>query len=174
VGQLIGYLLDLRSDHISRRLLKSDGEYVVDLVTKHWIAYMRAAGILLLAAVFFLASFFVASLAAAGLLFAMAIGTALVSFVFGLEVFLDVFVITNFRVFRTNGVFSTRRATMPIQRILDITVEQPFIGRILGYGHFIFESAAQAQGLRDIRFIRDPLNREMTVQRLIQQAGLRR
>ncbi|MEH3033412.1 MAG: PH domain-containing protein [Aeromicrobium erythreum] len=63
----------------------------------------------------------------------------------------DVFVITDMRVFRASGVFSVRIATMPITRILDITVEKPLLGRLLGYGHFVFESAAQAQGLRDIR-----------------------
>jgi hypothetical protein len=70
-------------------------------------------------------------------------------------------------------VFSVRIATMPITRILDITVEKPFIGRILGYGHFIFESAAQAQGLRKIRFIPNPDERDLTIQGVVQRSGLR-
>ena len=86
---------------------------------------------------------------------------------------LDVFVITNMRVFRLSGVFAVQIATMPISRILDITVEKPLIGRILGYGHFIFESAAQAQGLREIRYIGDPYERDLTIQRVVQRAGLR-
>ena len=45
---------------------------------------------------------------------------------------------------------------MPITRILDITVVKPLTGRMLGYGHFIFESAAQAQGLRHIRYVGEP------------------
>ena len=85
----------------------------------------------------------------------------------------DVFVITNMRVFRASGVFSVRIATMPITRILDITVEKPLVGRLLGYGHFIFESAAQAQGLRKIRFIPDPDARDLTIQRVVQRSGLR-
>ena len=85
----------------------------------------------------------------------------------------DLFVITNMRVFRASGVFSVRIATMPITRILDITVEKPLIGRLLGYGHFIFESAAQAQGLRKIRFIPDPDTRDLTIQRVVQRSGLR-
>ena len=67
----------------------------------------------------------------------------------------------------------TSVATMPITRILDITVEKPLLGRILGYGHFVFESAAQAQGLRDIRFIGDPDERDLTIQRVVQRSGLR-
>ena len=65
----------------------------------------------------------------------------------------DRFVITNMRVFRVHGVLSQRLATMPLHRILDITVVKPLHGRILGFGHFVFESAAQEQGLRDIRYV---------------------
>jgi hypothetical protein len=46
-------------------------------------------------------------------------------------------------------------------------------GRLLGYGHFTFESAAQDQGLRDIRFVGDPDARDLAIQRVVQRAGLR-
>ncbi len=46
--------------------------------------------------------------------------------------FMDVFVITNMRVFRVSGVFSSRHATTPLARILDITVDQPLTGLVLG------------------------------------------
>jgi uncharacterized membrane protein YdbT with pleckstrin-like domain len=85
----------------------------------------------------------------------------------------DRFVITNMRVFRIHGILSEQIATMPLSRILDISVHKPFVGRIFGYGHFIFESAAQAQGLREIRYVGDPNERGLTIQRVIQQAGLR-
>jgi hypothetical protein len=62
---------------------------------------------------------------------------------------------------------------MPMSRILDITVEKPLVGRIFGYGHFVFESAAQDQGLRDIRFVGRPDERDLTIQTVIQRAGLR-
>jgi uncharacterized membrane protein YdbT with pleckstrin-like domain len=86
---------------------------------------------------------------------------------------MDRFVITNMRVFRIRGVFSRTLATMPMTRILDITVEKPFLGRVLGFGHFVFESAAQDQGLRDIRYVGRPDERDLIIQRLIQQSGLR-
>jgi hypothetical protein len=60
-----------------------------------------------------------------------------------------------------------------MSRILDITVEKPFIGRVCGYGHFVFESAAQDQGLRDIRYVGRPDERDATIQTVIQRAGLR-
>ena len=53
---------------------------------------------------------------------------------------------------------------MPIARILDITVDKPILGRILGYGHFTFESAAQEQGIREIRYIGRPDERDLTIQ----------
>jgi uncharacterized membrane protein YdbT with pleckstrin-like domain len=86
---------------------------------------------------------------------------------------MDRFVITNMRVFRVRGVISQRLATMPLGRILDITVEKPVLGRVLNYGHFVFESAAQEQGLRDIRFVGRPYERDLIIQRVVQRAGLR-
>ncbi|MFP5282632.1 MAG: PH domain-containing protein, partial [Actinomycetes bacterium] len=41
------------------------------------------------------------------------------------------------------------------------------------YGHFVFESAAQDQGLHDIRFVGHPDRRDLTIQTVIQRAGLR-
>jgi uncharacterized membrane protein YdbT with pleckstrin-like domain len=86
---------------------------------------------------------------------------------------MDRFVITNMRVFRVSGVFAQRLATMPLGRILDITVEKPLNGRVFGYGHFVFESAAQEQGLRDIRYVGRPDQRDLVIQRVVQRAGLR-
>ena len=62
---------------------------------------------------------------------------------------------------------------MPMTRILDISMTRPFLGMVFGYGHFVFESAAQDQGLRDIRFVGDPERRDLTIQRVIQLSGLR-
>jgi uncharacterized membrane protein YdbT with pleckstrin-like domain len=104
----------------------------------------------------------------------IAVGLLLVGLWKGLEVHLDRFVITNMRVFRVKGVIAQSLATMPLTRILDITVQKPLIGRFLGYGHFVFESAAQAQGLRDISFVARPDERDLTIQRVVQRAGLRR
>ena len=85
----------------------------------------------------------------------------------------DRFVVTNMRVFRVHGVLSSHLATMPLSRILDITVVKPLHGRILGFGHFVFESAAQEQGLRDIRYVGRPDERDLVIQRVVQRAGLR-
>ncbi len=62
---------------------------------------------------------------------------------------------------------------MPLIRILDISVKRPLHGRLLGFGHFMFESAAQEQGLRDIRYVGQPDQRDLTIQRVVQRSGLR-
>ncbi len=162
----------LPEQKVHDHLLTEDGEYVVDLVRHHpivyWQATVEAVGVVLL---------WVAALLgpiALGWFFILA---AVALFLHALYLTArehrDVFVITNMRVFRASGVFSVRIATMPLRRILDITVEKPLIGRFLGYGHFVFESAAQSQGLRDIRYIGDPDRRDLTIQRVVQDSGLR-
>jgi uncharacterized membrane protein YdbT with pleckstrin-like domain len=90
-----------------------------------------------------------------------------------LQQWMDRFVITNMRVFGIHGVLSQRLATMPLHRILDITVIKPFHGRLLGFGHFVFESAAQEQGLREIRYVGRPDERDLAIQRVVQRSGLR-
>ena len=42
---------------------------------------------------------------------------------------------------------------------------------MLGYGHFVFESAAQEQGLRDIRYVGRPDERDLAIQRVVQRSG---
>ncbi len=156
---------------IDRHLLRSEGEYVVDEVVKHpvtmvWPVAQVFLGIVL---VLSMAWFFeIWLLPLVGGLFLAGRGTYQAH-----ERFMDRFVITNMRVFRVNGVFQRHVATMPLARILDVSVYQPFIGNILNYGHLTFESAAQDQGLREIRFVGDPNARDLTIQRVIQRAGIR-
>lgn len=157
---------------IGRHLLRDEGEVIVDEVRKHWVVYvvpalLGAAGLLCLG-VFLFSSVSVAWLPlVAGLaLFGWAGWRALAAN-------MDRFVITNMRVFRVKGVLARSLATMPLGRILDITVVKPMTGRVLGYGHFTFESAAQDQGLRDIRFVGNPDARDLAIQRVVQRAGLR-
>jgi hypothetical protein len=80
-------------------------------------------------------------------------------------------VITNQRVFRVNGILSTARASMPLLRILDITVNKPVIGRWLNYGHFVFESAAQVQGLNSITYV-GSIDKVEHVLRMVMQGDL--
>jgi hypothetical protein len=60
---------------------------------------------------------------------------------------------------------------VPLLRILDITVNKPVIGRWLNYGHFVFESAAQVQGLNQITYVKD-IDQCEDVLRLVMQGDL--
>jgi uncharacterized membrane protein YdbT with pleckstrin-like domain len=157
---------------IGRHLLRDEGEVIVDEVRKHWVVYV-VPGLLSVAGVFFVWLFLVASVEVAWLPLVIALALFCWAGWRALAANMDRFVITNMRVFRIKGVLVRSQATMPLGRILDITVVKPMTGRLLGYGHFTFESAAQDQGLRDIRFVGDPDSRDLAIQRVVQRAGLR-
>ncbi|UOE43810.1 PH domain-containing protein [Agromyces larvae] len=158
--------------HVERYLIADDGEVIIDEVHKHWAAIVGPVLQVVLAFVIAMLMFWFPA-QAAWLPLAVALLIAGRAFWRILTVRMDRFVITNMRVFRVHGVFAQNIATMPLTRILDITVHKPFVGRILGYGHFVFESAAQAQGLREIRFVGAPNERGATIQKVIQRSGLR-
>jgi len=158
--------------HIRRHLLRDEGEVIVDEVLHHWVVYvLPTLEALLGLGVFCL--FVVAPVDLAWFPFLLAFALWSHAGWRALREYMDRFVITNMRVFRVRGVLSQKLATMPLGRILDITVEKPFTGRLLNYGHFVFESAAQEQGLRDIRHVGRPYERDLVIQRVVQRAGLR-
>ena len=162
----------LTDPQIGRHLLRDEGEVIVDEVGKHWVVYIAPALIATAGAAFLIGSA-VWSIDWAWLPMLVGIGLLLWAGWRALDANLDRFVITNMRVFRVHGVLARSLATMPLGRILDITVVKPMTGRILGYGHFTFESAAQDQGLREIRFVGRPDERDLSIQRVVQRSGLR-
>ena len=158
--------------NIRRHLLREEGEVIVDEVRHHGIVYVRPIVEALVALALVVSVPFIDldlawfPVALAFLIASHAAGRAL-------SEHMDRFVITNMRVFRVHGVLSQQLATMPLSRILDITVKKPLHGRLLGFGHFVFESAAQEQGLRDIRYVGRPDDRDLAIQRVVQRSGLR-
>jgi hypothetical protein len=157
---------------IRSHLLREEGEVVVDEVAHHWVAFVRP-GLYAVLGVELFVVMFVVDLDLGWLFFLLGSLALLRAAHLALEEHMDRFVVTNMRVFRVKGVFSQSLATMPLARILDITVKKPFLGRVLGYGHFVFESAAQEQGLREIDMVGDPDRRDLTIQRVVQRSGLR-
>ncbi len=157
---------------IRRHLLREEGEVIVDEVRHHWVVYLQPVLEVALALALLVAVPFI-DMDLAWFPFALALAIVSHAAWRALSEHMDRFVITNMRVFRVNGVLSQQLATMPLSRILDITVKKPLHGRILGFGHFVFESAAQEQGLRDIRFVGRPDDRDLAIQRVVQRSGLR-
>ncbi len=162
----------LTDPDIGRHLLRDEGEVIVDIVRKHWVVYVLPAVIAYFGLVS-LGIFLFSDLDLALFPLLVGIGLLLWGGYRALAANLDCFVVTNMRVFRVNGVFSRSQATMPLGRILDIAVIKPLHGRILGFGHFTFESAAQDQGLRDIKYVGRPDERDLIIQRVVQRSGLR-
>jgi Bacterial PH domain len=156
-----------RTRRVRKRLLhgQDEDEDIVDEVYRHRVVYLPAIAEAALAGLVALSALYAVGDGAALLLV-----VALVLLVHAgyqwLVQFLDIFVITNVRVLRVTGLLNIKQASMPLSRILDITLEQPLLGRIIRYGHFVFESAAQDQGLSDIRFVPKPLVRDQRIQTL--------
>lgn len=164
--------MGLFDPRIDKHLIADQGERVVDEVRKHWAAIAWAILELFGGYIVVMIAFIVPPQAwwvpaAIGVLIMIHASVRIL----GQRV--DRFVITNMRVFRVHGILAQNIATMPLARILDISVHKTIVGRMLGYGHFVFESAAQEQGLREIRFVGRPDERGLTIQRVIAQAGLR-
>jgi uncharacterized membrane protein YdbT with pleckstrin-like domain len=159
---------------VGRYLLRDEDEVVVDEVRRHWIVYVLPVVELWLAFVLMFVGTFVIEPADPG---GWLVLVGLVLTVHAAWVTVrerrECFVVTNMRVFRLHGVLSTHRATMPLSRILDITVDKPIVGRLLGFGHLTFESAAQDQGLREIKYVARPDQRDLKIQRVVQVVGLR-
>lgn len=157
---------------VERHLIADEGEVIIDEVRKHWAAIVGPI-LEFAAAVPFLLILFWVPAGAWWLPLAIAMGLAGHATWRILQARMDRFVITNMRVFRLHGVLVYHLATMPLSRILDISVTKPLHGRILGFGHFIFESAAQEQGLKEIRYVARADERDLTIQRVVQRSGLR-
>jgi membrane protein YdbS with pleckstrin-like domain len=167
-----GFLAWIGDPRIGRHLLREEGEVVVDEVKHHWFAYLRPGTEGVLGLVLLTASMFV-HVNLAWLLLVVSFVLLLRAAWGTVREHRDRFVITNMRVFRVHGVLNQHLATMPLSRILDISVRKPMHGRVLGFGHFCFESAAQEQGLRDIRYVGRPDERDLAIQRVVQRSGLR-
>lgn len=147
--------------HIDRFVMPGAGEKKILEIHKHWVVMVWPAVRLIIAA--------------ALQLWAMVIGPInlifwhpdgfwflwLPGFTIGchatfrvLDEYRDRFMISTIRLGWFHGVLSTQRAFIPIQRVLDVTVLRPMVGRWLNYGHFKFESAAQIQGLYRISYVK--------------------
>jgi uncharacterized membrane protein YdbT with pleckstrin-like domain len=68
----------------------------------------------------------------------------------------DYFVVTSHRFILTSGLFSRKVAMMPLAKVTDMTFQRSFLGRMLGYGTFILESAGQDQALSTVDHIPYP------------------
>lgn len=76
------------------------------------------------------------------------------------------FVVTDKRVLLVTGLMYRKLSVMPLAKVTDLTYERSPLGRMLGYGTFIMESAGQDQALSRVDYLRSP---DRLYQRLSQQ-----
>jgi membrane protein YdbS with pleckstrin-like domain len=69
------------------------------------------------------------------------------------------FMVTNRRVLLISGILTRNVAIMPLMKVTDLTYQQSPLGRVLGYGTFIVESAGQDQALSRVDFLPQPNKR---------------
>jgi membrane protein YdbS with pleckstrin-like domain len=68
----------------------------------------------------------------------------------------DYFAVTSERMLEASGVFTRKIAMMPLVKVTDMSFQRSTVGRILGYGKFILESAGQDQALSTIDHVPYP------------------
>jgi uncharacterized membrane protein YdbT with pleckstrin-like domain len=73
-----------------------------------------------------------------------------------LDWWIERIVITDKRVMMSTGIITHRVAMMPLRKVTDLTFQQSVIGRTLGYGTMVVESAGQIQGLNRIEYMPQP------------------
>jgi uncharacterized membrane protein YdbT with pleckstrin-like domain len=68
----------------------------------------------------------------------------------------DYFVVTSKRMLLTTGLITRKVAMMPLAKVTDMSFKRSLMGRMLGYGEFILESAGQDQALSNVDYIPYP------------------
>jgi hypothetical protein len=136
-----------------------DGERILTAVHQHWakvaepVASVAAGLVLVLALDFWLPGRL--SVVADVLWWAwfVLVGRALWKV---LEWRHDWFVATDKRLILTYGLITQKVAMMPLAKVTDMSYNRSPIGRLLGYGTFVMESAGQDQALHSVRWVADP------------------
>ncbi|GIH98061.1 membrane protein [Planobispora takensis] len=68
----------------------------------------------------------------------------------------DYFVVTSKRMLLTTGLITRKVAMMPLTKVTDMSFQRSLLGRMLGYGEFVLESAGQDQALSTVPYIPYP------------------
>jgi len=68
----------------------------------------------------------------------------------------DWFIATDKRLLLTYGMFTNKVAMMPLAKVTDMSYSRSLVGRVMGYGQFLMESAGQDQALRRVSYVPHP------------------
>jgi uncharacterized membrane protein YdbT with pleckstrin-like domain len=133
------------------------GERVIAIGKLHWIIYAGAIALLLLAAVLaILSSAFpgsrtvVLTAAAVALVLALALGAKE-----WFDQWITEIAVTNLRVIYKIGFIRRRTSEMNMEKVESVVVNQPILGRILGYGSIHIRGTGV--GIEDLHRIASPI-----------------
>jgi membrane protein YdbS with pleckstrin-like domain len=68
----------------------------------------------------------------------------------------EFFAVTKVRVMLVHGLVTRRVDMMPLSKVTDLTVDRSIMGRMLGYGTIVLESAGQEQALSKVEYVPEP------------------
>jgi hypothetical protein len=68
-----------------------------------------------------------------------------------------IYVLTNARVMRIQGLLTRRVQSIPLGKVTDLSFKQSLMGRWLSYATVRIESANEESGLRDLSGVKDPI-----------------
>ncbi|HET9794930.1 MAG TPA: PH domain-containing protein [Thermoanaerobaculia bacterium] len=127
------------------------GERILYRARYHWIFYGRAIVLLLFSIAASAVALVFEAKGAGPTPSKVAMWVAAALFLLSLVVFAirgirartDEFVVTDRRILHKIGVFAHETRQCPLERIQDVTVDQSFWGRLLGYGDLAIETASE-------------------------------
>lgn len=68
----------------------------------------------------------------------------------------DRIIVTDQRIVEVSGFFTRKVASIPVEKVTDMTYRRTIGGRLFGYGDLILETAGQQQALDEICYIPSP------------------
>ena len=79
----------------------------------------------------------------------------------------DRVVVTDKRIFEVSGILTRKVASMPLEKVTDMTYRRTIAGRMFGYGDLIMETAGQKQAMDEIAYLPKPDDFYRTVTSLV-------
>jgi len=132
-------------------------ERLVTMVHLHWAVLLRVigetSGVIVLA---FLSSVLFGANIISTLLWYLALVMILRLMWKVYEWYVERVMITDKRILKASGVITRSVQTMPLTKVTDLTYKRDPLGRLLGYGEFVVESAGQDQALSNIKYLPRP------------------
>jgi len=130
------------------------GEKKILEIKKHWLVLARP----FLALVVFLVATIIFFDSSSEVGFGFLVITLIIALYFIYRIFdrkVNIWAVTNLRVIDEYGVFSHNAKESPLDKINNISYQQPLIGRIFNYGNVQIQTAAE-MGATTYRFVTSP------------------